>query len=208
MFKEIDDAVNGRWKKSKAHKTRSRLILFSFSFVLAGALWANYYVDRFVIFHSDVLFEIAMWITLILSPLVLYKFKKSSAITQQVGVRYPTAWLRNWIMLPIMSALMIWISLVSPLGWLAVAVAWSGDELHFTEARATRVEGYIRGKGCNQYATLALENSIKDVCLDGLYPPNTMKTGQYLSVGIKKAPYGFLIFTISPIKNISKLMTT
>jgi F0F1-type ATP synthase assembly protein I len=195
MF-DKDVASKKLGKSLRAYRRRSRMLASLITFILVGALLSCFYLDRFVFLYSEEYFDLALWTTLISAPLVLYRLKKSSEIKRQATSGRSAVWLRDWIALPLVSALLVGMIFCAPIGWVAAFVAWSNVGADQVGATALLVEGYVRGKGCNQYAKLKFDLTVKDVCLDGIYPPSTMRAGQLLDVGVSKFRYGFYIRAI------------
>lgn len=153
----------------------------------------SYFGERFVFHYAEIYRTFAIWSVALLTPLILYRARRIPDFYKKFSKAYPRTWM---ISLPICIAAFVGVAFAGTLGWFFAASAWYGGAVHHVSATATEVESYSRRKGCDQRATLQLESVDKKACLDGLYPPSAMRTGQALDIGIVRFPYGFLIVSI------------
>jgi hypothetical protein len=162
-----------------------------------GALFLHIFGDRFVFRFADAYTVIALVSTGLSMPFILYRMARSRRVGEEFSKRYPTSWIRNWVVMPLTAAIPAGLVFAAPLGWLFAAAAWYGGPVHYVRATATDVGSYARRKHCDQSATLRLPSVARRICLDRLYPPATMRDGQVLNVGIATFSFGFLIVSVA-----------
>lgn len=184
---------------SRTFSQKRRLIwvtLFIF-YLMVGALFFFMFTDRFVFYFAEIYTTISLWSGLLLTLYVLYRMKRTREFAANLAKKYPTSWLRNWVMMPLTAAMLVGAFFAAPLGWLFAAAAWYGGPVHQVSATAVKIGTYARSKRCDQSATLRLASVNKATCLDNLYPPSTMREGQPLIVDTARFPFGFLILSIA-----------
>lgn len=164
--------------------------------IIIGAILLLHFHERYAFRQTDGYTRVVLWASLLCTPFVLY-FMRASSFEKQVAKRYPTTWLRTFVVMPLMTFAGLGLVLTAPLGWLFAATAWSNDAVQHVSATAIEVGAYAQRKGCNQSATLRFASTDKRTCLDTLYPPSTMHEAQLLDIGIVTSRFGFLIVSIS-----------
>ncbi len=165
-------------------------------YLMVGLLLFIFFADRFVFYFAASYTKIAMLLVLLCTPFVLYWMLRSRNMTTQFAKTYPTRWLRNWVMMPLMAASMTSAFVVAPLGWLFTGAAFYGGPVNQMSAIAIQIGTYSPGKGCDQTAILRFASVDKETCLDNLYPTSTVREGQLLVVSTTMFPFGFLISSI------------
>lgn len=171
--------------------------------LLAGAFLLMHFSGRFVFFYEATYTRIALWSSLVATPLVLYRMRRSQFFTGELEKKYPTAWLRNWAVMPLMALFLVGLAWAAPLGWFIAAASWAGGESRHVRALAVEVETPSRRKGCRQYASLRFASAEKRTCIDGQPPDLPIRTGQVLDAGITAIPFGFLIDSLAPCDEAS-----
>ena len=166
-------------------------------YLIVGALFLSIFADRFVFYFIEVYTKVSLWSVLLFTPFVLYRMKRTRDFAADLAKKYPTSWIRNWVMMPLTAAMLVGVFFAAPLGWLFAAAASYGGPVHHVSATAVKVGTYARRKGCDQSATLRLAAVDKETCLDNLYSPSTMREGQLLNVGTTMFPFGFFILSIA-----------
>jgi hypothetical protein len=174
-----------------------------FCALLAGAFLLMHFSERFVFFYEESYTRMALWSSLVSAPLVLYCLRRSPFFSHELAKKYPTAWLRHWVVMPITALFLAGLAWTAPLGWLLGAVSWAGGESRHVRALAVKVEAPARRKGCRQYASLRFASAEKKTCIDGQPHDLPVRTGQALDVGITAMPFGFLIDSLAPADNAS-----
>lgn len=182
--------------RTLAQKRRAVWQAIFICYLMVGLFLFAFFADRFVFYFAASYTKISMLFVLLFTPFVLYWMLRARNITTQMVRTYPTGWIRNWVMMPLMAAVLSSVFVVAPLGWLFTAAAVYGGPVHQVSATAIQVGTYSPGKGCDQSATLRLASVDKKTCLDNLYPTTTMREGQLLVVSITMFPFGFLISSI------------
>lgn len=175
---------------------RSRWLIAFLVFVFAGILLLLVFGSNFVLLHKSTYISVALWSSLALSPFAYYRMSRSPSFQKAAAVRYPTNWIRNGISMPLTAILVPGVLFIAPVGWLAAMTALAGSEVQQVGAIAIEVGGHSQRKGCDQHATLRFISGETETCLDGLYPPAHMQSGQALNVGITTSPFGFRIVSI------------
>lgn len=165
--------------------------------VAGGVLLLIRFNERFVFSHADLYAGMSVWALAVLTPVVVLAMRGSPVFERGLAEKYPTAWLRRWITMPLMSLLAVGAVLAAPVGWLSAAAAWSGGALRHVDATAVKVESYAARRGCDQRATLRFASADKETCLDGLAAAGTVRRGQLVDVGITEFPFGFFIASIA-----------
>lgn len=171
--------------------------------MLAGAFLLAHFSGRFVFFYEATYTRLALWSSLVAAPLVLYRMRRSQFFSRELEKKYPTAWLRNWAVMPLTAFFLVGLAWTAPLGWFLAAASWAGGESRHVRALAVNVEAPSRRKGCHQYASLRFASAEKRTCIDGQPPDAPIHTGQVLDVGITAIPFGFLIDSLAPADNAS-----
>lgn len=169
---------------------------FVFALMFGEVLLLNFH-ERFVFRYAEIYTKFVLLSLLFLTPFVLHEMKRAPAFAGELAKKYPTTWLRSWIVMPSMASVVVGVVLTGPLGWLYAAAALSGAPVLHVSATAIKVGAYSPRKGCDQFATLHFASVDKETCLDTLYPHSSMYTGQPLDVGITTFPFGFLIVSIA-----------
>lgn len=187
--------------KTATQKRHSGWLVFLVFVLIVGALLLHYFGDRFVFYYAEAYANVALWSLLVFTPLVLYRMRRAPLFFRKISEKYPTAWLRNLIVMPLMAMSIVGLVCAAPLGWLFAAATWSGGAIQHVSAVASKVGPYSQRKGCNQSATLRFASAEKETCIDTLYPHASMRSGQTLDVGIRTFPFGFLIVSVAPLKN-------
>lgn len=176
------------------HRMTPAFIFFALIF---GVVLLINYQERFVFRYADVYTKFALLSLLFFTPFVLYEINRFPIFVRGIADKYPTTWLRTWIVMPSIASVMVGIAITGPLGWVYAVAAWSGGPIHHVSATAIKVGTYSRRKGCDEFATLRFASVDKETCLDSLYPHSSMHTGQLLDVGIASFQFGFLIVSIA-----------
>ena len=171
--------------------------------LLAGAFLLMHFGGRFVFLYAETYTGIALWSSLVSAPLVLYCMRRSPFFSGELAKKYPTAWLRNGVVMPLTALFLVGLAWAAPLGWLLGAAYWAGGESRHVAALAVEVEAPSRRKGCHQYASLRFASAEKKTCIDGQPRELPIRTGQVLDVGITVIPFGFLIDSLAPADNAS-----
>ncbi|HEX8478165.1 MAG TPA: hypothetical protein VF663_07505 [Telluria sp.] len=184
-------------RRTSAQRWRAIWVTIVACLLAAGALFLTIFGDRFVFRFADAYTVIALGSTGLSMPFILYRMARSRRVGEEFSKRYPTSWVRNWVVMPLTAAILAGLVFAAPLGWLFATAAWYGGPVHYVKATATDVGSYARRKHCNQSATLRLPSVARKTCLDRLYPPATMRDGQVLNVGIVTFSFGFLIVSIA-----------
>lgn len=180
-----------------AQKRRALWGMSAFFWLIAGAVFLGSFGSRFVFYYAEPYEKLVLCSLVLLTPCIFYCLRRHAVFATMTAEKFPTAWLRHWIIMPLMAAMMVALVHAAPLGWLFAAAAWSGGSARTVSAIALEVAPYSPGKGCNQSATLRLGAVDKSTCLDGLYAPSSMRPGQPLDVGIDTFAFGFLIVSIA-----------
>jgi hypothetical protein len=183
----------GRTPAQKQRAIWGTLFIF---YLMVGALFLHIFADRFVFHYAEVYTRISLWSLLLFTPFVLYRMKRTRSFAENLAKKYPTTWIRSWVMMPLTAAMLVGVFFAAPLGWLFAAAAWYGGPVHHVNTTAAKVGTYAQRKGCDQSATLRLVSVDKETCLDNLYSPSTMREGQLLNIGTTVFPFGFLIVSI------------
>lgn len=167
--------------------------------VVAGALLLRHFGERFVFYYAIHYTAASLCGLVLLTPFVVYRMVRAPRFADALAGRYPTTWLRNWVVVPLAAALLVGMLFAAPLGWLFAAAAWSGGPVQQVHAIAAQVGAHARRKGCDQSAIIRFGQRYKKTCLDDLYAPSPMQPGEYLDVGIRAYPFGFLIVSITSL---------
>ena len=121
----------------------------------------------------------------------------SKRIDDSLAVRYPTKWLRWFVMKPLVAAVMAGSVLAAPAGWIGLGTwAWGTDTR--VPGRVVTVEALRSAKGCDQHATLAIQRVEKKVCLADHYVGVELAAGQVLDVQLRSTSLGIIIGDIAP----------
>lgn len=182
--------------KPPAKKDRAWAALFLA--LLAGAVTLLHFSERFVFYYEETYTRIALWSCLAFVPLALYRMKSAPGFAGRLAKKYPTAWLRNWLVMPLMAVFAAGLVWMAPLGWLLAAACLTGGATQHVHALAVQVDAPASSKGCDQYAKLRFASIEKRTCIAGRQPAASMRTGQVLDVGIRAFSFGFLIDSIAP----------
>lgn len=175
----------------------ARWAMPAFLWSIVGAVFLVHFGRRFVFYHAEPYESLVLWSMVLYTPCVLYWMRRHATFTTRNAAKYPTRWLRHWIVMPLAAATMVALVFAAPLGWLFATAAWTGGSARTIRAIALEVAPYSPGKGCNQSATLRVAARDNATCLDGLYPPSSMQPGQSLDIGIDTFAFGFLIVSIA-----------
>jgi hypothetical protein len=120
------------------------------------ALFFTIFGDRFVFRFADAYTVIALVSTGLSMPFILYRMARSRRVGEERSKRYPTSWIRNWVVMPLMAAMPAGLVFAAPLGWLFAAAAWYGGSVH-------HVRGCARGQhacpACVEGSTASPANS-------------------------------------------------
>lgn len=176
---------------------RARYVLFTFFALLAGAVLLQNLHGRFVFRYAESWTHTVLWSLLLLTPFILFRLKRAPLFAARLAKRYPSTWVRDWLVMPLMASMLAGLVLAGPLGWMLAVAAWSDGTVRHVSATAVEVGAYSARKGCDQSATLRFASVDKETCLDSLYPPASMQRGQRLDVGITAFAFGFLIVSIA-----------
>ncbi len=182
--------------RMSAHKRRPIWQAIFFCYLIVGLFSFVFFDDRFVFYFAASYAKISMLFVLLCTPFVLYWMLRACNMRSQLAKTFPTGWIRNWVMMPLMAAVSTSVFVVAPLGWLFAGAAFYGGAVNQVSATAIQVGTYSRRKGCNQSATVRMVSVDKKTCLDNLYPTTTMREGQQLVASITMFPFGFLISSI------------
>ncbi|MBQ5948574.1 hypothetical protein [Massilia sp. ST3] len=186
--------------KTLANKCRLRWRIVLFVCAIVGALLLQMYRDRFVFYYAQTTAKVALWSLLLFTPFILYRMRRAPLFVAELKKKYPTSWLRDIVVMPLMAAMVAGLLVAAPLGWVLAIAAWSGGVVHHVDAVATEVGTYSQRKGCDQFATLRFASVEKEVCIASLSPHSSLHPGQSLAVGIVRFSFGFLIVSIAPVK--------
>jgi hypothetical protein len=184
-------------RRTSARRWRAIWITLVVCLLSTGALFLYIFGDRFVFRFASAYTGIALVATGVSMPFILYRMVRSRRVGEAMSKRYPTSWIRNWVVMPLMAAIPAGLVFAAPLGWLFAAAAWHGGPVHYVRATADDVGSYARRSHCNRSATLRLPSVAKKTCLDRLHPPATMRDGQVLNVGLVTFSFGFLIVSVA-----------
>lgn len=197
MSRPVDRIPAPSEHRTASQRWRVIWIWFFTFYLVVGALLLYNLANRFVFYYAETYTKISLWSVFLLWPFVLYLMLRRGSQAERARSK-PISWQRNLVGGPFLAALIVGIFFAAPLGWLFAGAVWHGGPVHHVRATAVDVKKYVRSKGCNQPATLALQSVHKETCLDHLYPPSTMRKQQRLDVGVLLFPFGFFISTIAP----------
>jgi hypothetical protein len=167
--------------KTLSQKCRySYMTLIFFLALLMGVIFLLFFSDRFVFRYKEAYTRIFLWSLLVFTPFFIYRKEKSSEILEHLKQKFPTRWVRKFIMTPLISLMSAGLVFTAPLGWVFALAVWSGGGVYHVSATAVKVS-----------------SSKSKTCLDTLYPHSSMQTGQVVDVGISESQFGFLIVSLS-----------
>lgn len=172
--------------------------IWLFFALLAGAFLLLNFSDRFVFFYQETYTKAALWSSLVLAPLVLYRMGRAQVFSDALAKKYPTAWLRNGILMPLMAWFVAGLACMAPLGWLFAAACWTGGATQHVHAQVVQVDAPAQRKGCDRHATLRFAAVEKKTCIDDWAHDVPLRAGQVLDVGIRALPFGFAIDSMAP----------
>lgn len=185
-------------KISHPLSNRSTLILaISGCIALIGAGLLLVHNQHFVFYHAASYTRVSLALVALGFPFALTIIRKSKVFSEYLAKKYPTDWVRNWLCAPALSIFIIAIFCAAPLGWTLTLSKATGDTIKVMHASAAKVYAYSPSKRCDQMAELQFRGFVKQTCLEGLYPMDTMRNGQILDVTVLGFSYGFVIISIA-----------
>lgn len=166
-------------------------------FLIIGTVLLLNASTNFVFYYADGYTKVSLCLVMLLTPAVLFCFRRCPQLIAHLESKYPTHWLRNWVMQPLVAAFIVSMVCTGALGWALTVSEAVTDTMKVMRATAVEVGEYSPGKGCDQVARLNFEGVIKQVCLENMYLPGTLKVGQTLDVTVHAFPFGFLLISMA-----------
>jgi hypothetical protein len=169
-------------------------VALAMAFVMAGVTLELTLGRRFVVSFADAYRAATPWLFAALLVLLFVVHRRFESLRQIYRNRYPTAWVRRFLMLPITAALLALAILVTPLGWAAL-LGWafagapeplSGKLLSLEERSPDPYSCALQGK-------IRLDRASSEICLDGLVTESVPKAGDPIRVVGRQSRFGVLI---------------
>jgi hypothetical protein len=126
-------------RRTSAQRWRAIWVTLFACLLSTGALFLYLFGDRFVFRFADAYTGIALVSAGLSMPFILYRMARSRRVGEEFSKRYPTSWIRNWVVMPLMAAIPAGLVFAAPLGWLFAAAAWYGGPVNY-------VRGCARGQ--------------------------------------------------------------
>lgn len=111
-----------------------------------------------------------------------------------MAARYPTWWVRWFVMFPLVVALTSGLIIVSPLGWAALSGLVTGVPTEGAEAIVASIDSTDSiSRRCGQLTRLDFRGATATVCLGGRYSGRPLKDGDKLVLAGRLSRFGFFI---------------
>jgi hypothetical protein len=108
--------------------------------------------------------------------------------------RYPTAWVRWMLILPLMAVASAGMTIVAPLGWAALGGYLASAPLERLAAKVLSIEPAVpRSRSCDQKARFEIEGVAADICLEGRLTGRSPGRGESVDITGRRSVFGILI---------------